>query len=131
MRIFCPAITRPSLLVSRLVSSRLGETVRPAPIPPTPAVGRVALVLTRRASPAWWPSCSRDVLAGGRAERDLQVRHGHATTTPPSAEGQEILFSSQCPRPGNPAGATGISWQRSCASPNRRPGALPSVAPRT
>ena len=54
-------------------------------------------------------SLSSEWRPGGRAERDLLVRRGRATTNATEKTAQENLFRSQCPRPGDPAGATGLS----------------------
>ena len=69
---------------------------------------------------------------GGRAERDLLVRRGRATTSTAGTAAQENLFSSQCPRPGNPAGATGLSCQRPrrCAKSDDRMAIWPPRASR-
>lgn len=89
---------------------------------PTHAVGRVAALMTRTTAANCNGSLDLGLCPTGIGRNGIS-RCGTDTRPqrPHKAEGQENLFSSQCPRPGNPAGATGISWQRSRAAQNRAP----------
>ena len=81
----------------------------PTFLAPTPAVGRVALSSKRAAH----TDLVRVVVwSGARGAGQNGISWFGADAQPLSAAvraAQENLFSSQCPRPGNPAGATELS----------------------